>query len=80
MDGRRSAPRGFGGRAPVKIGTTLRGHKKSRLSATFFSDHVGILTQNLLIRSQVLYTVELRGRYQKYNATRRPLQRCTFSL
>ena len=40
------------------------GHKKShRFPVTFFSDPHRIQTCNLLIRSQMLYSVELRSRY-----------------
>jgi hypothetical protein len=42
----------------------LGGHKKARLQVQpgFFRDPVGIRTPNLLIRSEVLYPVELQSR------------------
>ena len=42
----------------------LGGHKKARLLVQpgFFRDPVGIRTPNLLIRSEVLYPVELQSR------------------
>ena len=44
----------------------LGGHKKARLllQPGFFRDPVGIRTPNLLIRSQVLYPVELQSLFQ----------------
>ena len=42
----------------------VSGHKKARLRVQpgFFRDPVGIRTPNLLIRSEVLYPVELQSR------------------